>query len=273
MPTPNKNSKGRRGVTTVQPGMEDVVVAVSSDQNERNLSNDSIPPTPSDLQRSPSTTKSKSMLGIFRRKGEKEKEIVESAPNARARSPLRFENSKAEYATPVKLQESPVDKTRKRASTEKKRDRSTNSEATILRSQIAATEYELSRLSKTMRKKIIINNPAVSTNPQAIGQKIEKHHITSSEYSGLQDQQSELQRKLQSLRQRHVELTGETYEQSKASRSSLMRWRSLGGKNKATSQMGSFSEDYGSDSPQKRGIAIPSQRSSPRPQHWVSFNK
>jgi hypothetical protein len=172
---------------------------------------------------------------------------------------------------------------RQRENTEReKRDPKTNSEANLLRSQIAATEYELQRLAKTMRKKVIVSPPPLTLSAHGThGQthpRIEKHHITSAEYSALQDQQSDLQRKLQTLRQRHVEVTGETYEQAKAKQKNSLtsrfrltsRKNSGGGGEMDWNETGSQRE---STSPVKTSVATAKKRVQARPAHWVTFTK
>jgi hypothetical protein len=116
----------------------------------------------------------------------------------------------------------------------KKSDKVKNTEASMLRQQIAATEYELTRFAKSIRKKVIHNSNE--------GGKPEKNQVTAEEYASLQGQQSELQQKLQKLRREHVELTGLTYEQAKAARSTLGRL--LGGRKQQHSHQAQHSHGY-----------------------------
>jgi hypothetical protein len=120
----------------------------------------------------------------------------------------------------------------------KKSDKAKNTEASMLRQQIAATEYELTRFAKSIRKKVIHNSNE--------GGKAEKNQVTAEEYASLQEQQSELQQKLQKLRREHVELTGLTYEQAKAARTTLGRL--LGGRKQQHPQHPQHSNSYDNSS-------------------------
>lgn len=86
----------------------------------------------------------------------------------------------------------------------KKRDKKTNTEATQLRNQMLAAEYELARLSKSIRKKTIVT-PAV---PGGAVVKADKHHISQEEYNSLLNLQNEQQTKLQELKNKYTALTG-----------------------------------------------------------------
>ena len=172
-------------------------------------------------------------------------------------------NYKDSHSTPVKG-DAPLNYNKN-----KKTDKVKNSEASLLRQQIATTEYELQRLSKNIRKKVITTNIPVGSKP-------DKHAVTPVEYNLLQEQQSELQQKLQNLRREHVHLTGVTYEQAKASRSTLSRLRSLG----SSGRKGLPSQSYSLDQPNELGtipeaIAEPlkslSAQSSPSKDHIKSF--
>ncbi len=105
----------------------------------------------------------------------------------------------------------------------KKRDKKTNTEATLLRNQMLATEYELQRLGKTIKKKTVVAAPAVSSpGGKEAAVKVDKHHISQAEYASLQAQQNEQQLKLQQLRNKYTELTGEQYVAQKSTLSRIL---------------------------------------------------
>ncbi len=250
---------------------------MSVDADDKRSVTSEVPPSaPASSPPSGGIARSKSMFGVFSRK-----KTAAHTEDARTKSPTLptrtdTSNSAASVSTttPVK------GNTHAQTHSSHKRDPKTNSEATLLRSQIAATEYELQRLAKTMRKKIIISAPPLSGGREREGKgerekvRFDKHHITSAEYSGLQDQQSDLQRKLQLLRQRHVELTGETYEQSKAKASRVLSGRfRLSRKQSDLDETGSsYTASSPAKSKQTNGDSAKKNVHS-RPAHWVNFTK
>eukprot|EP01038_Epipyxis_sp_PR26KG_P008164 gene8164-11049_t len=110
---------------------------------------------------------------------------------------------------------------RRKTSREK---RNMNSEASSLRDQIAAKEYEVERLARTIRKKIIVSPASTlpspsNSNAKDSNIKHEKHHITVEGMNELQKQQNELQTNLQLLRDQYFQLTGEHHKRSRLFRS------------------------------------------------------
>jgi hypothetical protein len=102
--------------------------------------------------------------------------------------------------------------------------------------------------------------------------RVEKHHVTDSEYLIMQDQQRELQRKLQLMRQKHVTLTGETYEQAVAAqRSTFGRLRAMGSSRRTNN------DDNNTGLTQKTLVVVEKSgdqiRVLARPPHWVTFQK
>jgi hypothetical protein len=142
---------------------------------------------------------------------------------------------------------------RKPTTPRRKSEKEIKTEASLLRQQIATTEYELERLAKNIRKKMIAGsevaaasnaNNTNTTNttssavppPSASKSGGDKRLVTPAEYNALQEQQQELQTKLVNLKKQHVELTGITYEQARRERSTFSRLRSLGSSTKKLPQ-------------------------------------
>jgi hypothetical protein len=141
---------------------------------------------------------------------------------------------------------------RKPTTPRRKSEKEIKTESSLLRQQIATTEYELERLAKNIRKKMIagsssevaassantLNNTTGGAIPPPSASKSggDKRLVTPAEYNALQEQQQELQTKLVNLKKQHVELTGITYEQARRERSTFSRLRSLGSSGKKVSQ-------------------------------------
>lgn len=137
----------------------------------------------------------------------------------------------------------------------------------------------LTQHTHTHKHSQVIVSPSYNTHTPA---RIEKHHVTPAEYSAIQDTQSELQRRLQQLRQRHVTLTGETYEQYKAAhRQSLSRYLSVSNNNKekekeklresvslAASQH-TNGDVWGEESEREKSKPV----GRARPAHWVTLRR
>jgi hypothetical protein len=147
----------KRGVTTVQPGFEDETRSIVGEWEQQKVKLLEVSEFEQDkdsesvavgMERSPST-RGKSMLGFFVRSRKDEKspavESKESSPT-KAASSLRDKDHRgvdAPAGSPKSTNHQLLPK----------RDKDMNSQANLLRRQIATTEYELQRLTKTLGKK------------------------------------------------------------------------------------------------------------------------
>ena len=131
----------------------------ASKQSSREV--DEVPPRPlleresSQKEVSSPNTRGKSMLGFFGRSRKDENSNNNQLGNVPTGnfSPTKSVTSTRERESKVVETLPPVVNLPTKQHSQK-RDKSTNSQATLLRGQIAATEYELHRLTKTMRKKV-----------------------------------------------------------------------------------------------------------------------
>lgn len=304
-------NSNRRGVTTVQPGMDDVSVDCSRGSMSQALEYDprgSATKINSTVSTSNQPTK-RSMLGFFRSKSSTSASATppkfdgESSPPS---TPPSTQNRKTNVANNLSsstavvtanISKKPSNEPMRKHVVGSQKQKRTNSEASKLRSQIAATEYEIQRLAKAIRRKVILptasnvnGNTTTVTHLMQDGSLttvkesqelasedvLKKQAVTPTEYSLLQDTLRTQQEKLQQLRQQHVQLTGLTYEQAKRSLLSKFRWFRRGDDRKSvlntatSSTIDTSTATTFSGADNNNGLV---RKVQPRPIHWISYTR
>lgn len=244
----SKYRLNRRGITTVQPGLEDATsdaynhTAIHNSHGDSPYDSDQIIsnnsstkggvqiaiPTPDKHGQPASPPQEKKKKSLFSRvAGTSKNKTTDALPEKRSLTPPRAPLTKGYSTTsdegrlalasaspplkggtisggPPSSSQASIAMTESTkaspAKPSKKRDKKTNHEATQLRNQMLAAEYELARLMKSIRKKTVVA-PAAKT---------DKHHITQEEYNSLISQQNEQQTKLQELKNKYTALTGKS---------------------------------------------------------------
>lgn len=148
---------------------------------------------------------------------------IESGKAARSFSPIQFDSTTGDEQSGFRSSTGSIQGNRKEpAVSKKKRDKKVNSQASKLRNQIAAKDYELIRLAKTLRKKQ--NKIHAPTDTEEVGElkhgrspdsKIESQQAAVAECAMLQKQQVEIQAELQVMRDSYFALTGDVFEPRK----------------------------------------------------------
>lgn len=301
----SNKSKASRGITTIQPGLEDLSTD-SLDFNEVSV----IPPPvdhstyspphpplpPSDNSTRTNSSHRGGMLGIFSRKHKAQDDngltdnSISRPPLLRNRSLTDDRVGKTRSFSPEtarnRLIESPK-------STHKQINPNDNNSTTKtmekqaekkLRHEIMNVEQDLLVLNKKLSKKTVLHsNRFNSSTPNSE----KKHFISQDEYDHLLNDQKQLQERLQEARQQYVDLTGRPYEKN---RSTLHRLRALGGRS-------SFNKNLSNDPHHEALVhalldddtttvtknlsaklnAVASTKSIPlkciRPLHWISCIK
>eukprot|EP01039_Chlorochromonas_danica_P008023 gene8023-8850_t len=232
----------KRGVTTIQPGME-----------ETSLTLEDIPPhyvgSPTDKLH-----RSNRLMRMFTRK--------------------RHDDHTVDTLSPVVAV--PVENSNAKRLSFRRRSQA-NAEAHSLRRQIATTEYEMQRMNRALKKSVVRgangNTGAVSDIPPPPGdlsphKLLGKTSITPTEYKELNDSIYALQTRLYKLKEDYLNLVGETYEQAMQARTTFGRLKSLGFR-KRQNHPSNLTEDASdgagklNDSSEKHTIGLP------RPRHWL----
>lgn len=259
----------RRGVTTVQPGMEDLALdhpsaGVFKDHVEKPQSAYSRSPVPSGNDRGQQRRIMSLFSGLTRKPSDEKNDALLAGALA-SNDPLKNDLSAvsspglSSYAAPSAIQRVlsgrgvPSPNTQattddyhvKRAASapsksspsvdkkklQLKKDKRNNIEAKRIRANIGATEFEVERLTKSMKTEYAGTSTAVNNKNSS---SMEKRLMTPAEYLMLQEQVSELHQKLSKLKQQYLDLTGMTYEEAKERRSTFARLRGLRHKNRTT---------------------------------------
>ena len=117
----------------------------------------------------------------------------------------------------------------------KHRDKKTNAEASKLRNHISMTDYEITRLTKSLRKRMAsiqaLEHPhghaATHSHTHSHGDEQAQQQVLelNADVQSLHGQINILSARQQSLKDDYMRLTGELFEPSKGTRGMMERWK------------------------------------------------
>lgn len=257
----------KRGVTTIQPGMEDASLTLEDipshcktttivsnmfvGHGSLTASVDGLIDVGSPMDKS---HRSNRLMRMFTRK--------------------RHDDHAVEAISPVVAV--PVEHSQKRISF--RRRSQANAEAHSLRRQIATAEYEMQRMNRALKKSVVnrgvngstgvandIPPPPGDLSPHKL---LGKTSITPTEYKELNDSIYALQTRLYKLKEDYLNLVGETYEQAMQARTTFGRLKSLGFR-KRQNHPSNLTEDAIDGAAKLNDASEKHTTGLPRPRHWL----